>query len=72
MKSFISREVFDAIRPKPQLVETHQRCFGITGEQLRLEGIVQASLSFPNSPLSLYTGEFLISGHCNAYWGGIS
>ena len=63
MKSFISRKVFDAIRPNPELVETHQRCFGITGEQLRVEGIVQASLSFSSSALSLYTGEFFISDH---------
>ena len=63
MKSFISRKVFDAIRPNPELVETHQSCFGITGEQLCVEGIVEASLSFSSSALSLYTGEFLISDH---------
>ena len=63
MKSFIFREAFDTIRPNPELVEAHQRCFGITGEQLRVEGIVHACLSFSSSALSLYTGEFLISGH---------
>ena len=62
MKSFISREVFDGMRPKQELEATHQRCFGITGEQLQVEGTVQATLSFPSSGSFLYAGKFFISG----------
>ena len=63
MKSFIFREVFDGMQPKQQLEETHQRCFGITGEQLQVEGTVQATLSFPSSGSFSYAGNFFISGH---------
>ena len=62
MKSFISREVFDGMRPKQELEATHQRCFGITGKQLQVDGTVQATLSFPSSGSFLYAGKFFISG----------
>ena len=61
MKSFISGEVFDGMRPKQELEETHERCFGITREQLQVEGTVQASLPFTSS--CSYAGKFFISGH---------
>lgn len=62
MKSFVSRAVFDQIRPKQDLQVSHQRCFGITGEPLQVEGTVQTALYFPGNGSFSYTGNFLVSG----------
>ena len=63
MKSFITREVFDRIRPKQKVQATHQRCFGITGQAFQIEGTMQATLSFPGNGSFSYSGNFLISSH---------
>ena len=65
MKSFVSQDLFDKIRPKQQMQATHQRSLdhwnSITGEPLPVEGTVQASLSFPGNDSVLYSGTFLVS-----------
>ena len=54
---------FTLAGPKQKVQVTHQRCFGITGQALQIEGTMQATLSFPGNGSFSYSGNFLISNH---------
>ena len=60
MVSFLSRDTFNKLRPRPLIQNTVQHCVGINGLPLPVDGIVQASLTFPGNG-DVYTGKFLIS-----------
>ena len=60
MLSFLSRDTFDKILPKPLIQNTVQHCVGINGLPLAVEGIVQASLTFHGNS-DVYSGNFLVS-----------
>jgi len=60
MVSFLSRDTFDKIRPKPLIQNTVQHCVGINGLPLAVDGIVQASLTFHGNS-DVYSGNFLVS-----------
>ena len=63
MKSFITRQIYEQLRPKQEVQPTAQRCYGITGQPLPVHGTVQTTLSFPNNPIVSYPGDFLVSDH---------
>ena len=60
MVSFLSRDTLNNIRPKPIVETTGQQCVGINGLPLDVDGIVQASLTFPGNG-NIYGGRFLVS-----------
>ena len=60
MTSFLSRDTLNKIRPKPPVETTGQQCVGINGLPLDVDGVVQASLTFPGNG-NIYCGRFLVS-----------
>ena len=60
MTSFLSRDTLNKIRPKPPVETTGQQCVGINGLPLDVNGVVQASLTFPGNG-NIYCGRFLVS-----------
>ena len=60
MVSCLSRDTFNKLRPRPLIQNTVQHCVGINGLPLPVDGIAQASLTFPGNG-DVYTGKFLIS-----------
>ena len=63
MKSFVSKTVFDGMRPLPVLKNSNSTCIGITGEPLHVEGTIHTELSFPSSGSAPYSGDFLVSSN---------
>lgn len=64
MKSFVSKTVFDRMRPLPVLHRDSPNCIGITGEPLQVAGTIQADLLFsPGSTAVPYSGHFLVSSN---------
>ena len=63
MKSFVSKLVFDGMRPLPVLKTSNATCIGITGEPLHVEGTIHTELSFPSSGIVSYSGNFLVSSN---------
>ena len=63
MKSFVSKHVFDQIRPLPVISKSTSSCISITGEPLKIEGTIHTQLSFPCNGSAPYSGSFLVSSH---------
>ena len=61
MKSFISSRVYAGFRPRPHIdVFAGNSCVSITGQPLRVDGVVQASLQLSCGEGVSYTGSFLV------------
>ena len=63
MKSFISFDTYQKLESRPALVANRQKCFGINGQPLPVEGALQATVSFSRGTDVSYSGTFLVSRH---------
>ena len=63
MKSFVSKHIFDKMRPLPVISNSISSCISITGEPLKIEGTIHTQLSFPCSGSAPYSGTFLVSSN---------
>ena len=63
MKSFVSKHIFDKMRPLPVISNSISSCISITGEPLKIEGTIHTQLSFPCSGSAPYSGIFLVSSN---------
>ena len=74
MKSFVSKHVFDQMRPLPVIRNSISSCISTTGEPLKIESTMYTQLSFPCSGSAPLSGTFLVFptlfSHYSASWDG--
>ena len=63
MKSFVSQDVFDLIKPIPVWIGGPHQCVGITGQPFDICGAIQLDLSFSSDDSVSYPGTYLVSSN---------